>query len=312
MADKEQSLIVVKRIKRNGGGGHGGGSWKVAYADFVTAMMAFFLLMWLLGSVGDYTKKGIAEYFNTPIEAALTRGTAISESSNIIPGGGDDITRKEGDVKVSEEVGTQFPVNLDEARQEWERQERTRLQELEEQIEQAIDANPLLKQFKKQILLDITTEGLRIQIVDEQNRPMFATGRDELKSYTIDILHEIGRVLNSINNRISISGHTDASNYANNGSGYTNWELSSDRANAARRELIIGGMVNEKILRIIGLSSAVPFDKDDPLNPMNRRISIVVLNKKTENAITEQENGGKVNISDTPQSVQGVQQKLAP
>jgi len=311
MADKEQSLIVVKRIKKNGGGVHGG-AWKIAYADFVTAMMAFFLLMWLLGSVGSATKKGIADYFNTPIEAALTQGQAVSESSNIIPGGGDDVTKKEGDVKISEEVGTQFPVNLDEARQEWEREEKARLQELQEQIEQAIDANPLLKQFKKQILLDITTEGLRIQIVDEQNRPMFATGRDELKPYTIDILHEIGRVLNSITNRISISGHTDASNYANNGSGYTNWELSSDRANAARRELVIGSMANEKVLRIIGLSSAVPFDKEDPLNPMNRRISIVVLNKKTEDAITEQENGGKVNISDTPQSVPGVQQKLTP
>jgi chemotaxis protein MotB len=311
MAEKEQNLIIVKRIIKNGGGGHGGGAWKVAYADFVTAMMAFFLLMWLLGSVGDYQKKAIADYFNTPIEAALTRGTAISESANIIPGGGDDINKKEGDVKISEEVGTQYPLNLEEARRELERQEAAKLEELEKLIEEAIDANPLLKQFKKQILLDITTEGLRIQIVDEQNRPMFATGKAELKPYTIDILHEIGHVLNTINNRVSISGHTDASVYANDGSGYTNWELSSDRANAARRELITGGMVNEKILRIMGLSSAVPFDTDDPLNPMNRRISIVVLNKKTEQAITQQENGGKVNIPDR-QGAQGVQQKLIP
>jgi chemotaxis protein MotB len=305
MAEKGQNLIVVKRVKKVIGGSHGG-AWKIAYADFVTAMMAFFLLMWLLGSVGEAQKKGIADYFNTPILAALTKGTVVNESDNLIPGGGDDINKKEGEVKTSEEVGNTY--NLEEARRELERQEASTLKELKEQLEEAMDANPILKQFKKQILLDITTEGLRIQIVDEQNRPMFATGRAVLQPYTIDILHEIGRTLNGVNNRVSISGHTDASVYANDGSGYTNWELSSDRANAARRELISGGMLNEKMMRIIGLSSAVPFDKDNPLNAINRRISIVVLNKKTEDSIMQQENGSEVKIP----NAKGVEQKLTP
>lgn len=300
------NLVVIKRSKKNGGGHHGG-AWKIAYADFVTAMMAFFLLLWLLGSLGEFEKKGVADYFNQPLELALTKGSAISDRSSLIQGGGDDMTRKEGEVQTSKGIDNPI-LNLEEARKELEREEAARLEELKEKIEQEIDANPLLKQFKKQLLLDITSEGLRIQIVDEQNRPMFATGSDDLQSYTKVILKEIGRMLNNVPNRISISGHTDASVYANNGSGYTNWELSSDRANAARRELVIGSLHNEKILRVIGLSSEVPFDKKDPLNATNRRISIVVLNKKTELAITEENSNNEVSVPDA----QTMEQKLHP
>jgi chemotaxis protein MotB len=149
-----------------------------------------------------------------------------------------------------------------------------------------------LQQFKKQILLDITSEGLRIQIVDEKNRPMFQIGSAELEPYTREILHEIGKMLNEVPNKVSISGHTDAALYGGGAAGYSNWELSADRANASRRELIVGGMAEEKIVRVVGLSSAVLFKKDEPLNPVNRRISMIVMNKKAEDAASR--DGGTV------------------
>ncbi|MFM9914862.1 MAG: OmpA family protein, partial [Rhizobacter sp.] len=146
----------------------------------------------------------------------------------------------------------------------------------------AIDASEMLKQFKKQLLIDITTEGLRIQIIDEKNRPMFATGRSEVQSYTRDILREIGKVLNDGPNRISLSGHTDATPYSGGERGYSNWELSADRANASRRELIAGGLPDVRVLRVQGLSSSRPMDNTDPLSPTNRRISIIVMNRDAE------------------------------
>ena len=137
-------------------------------------------------------------------------------------------------------------------------------------------------------MVDITTEGLRIQIVDEQNRPMFSVGRAELQSYTRTILREIGKTLNGVTNRVSLSGHTDARLYPTGDKGYSNWELSADRANASRRELIAGGMDESKILRVVGLSSAVMLDADNPLNPINRRISVIVMNKESEENVTKE------------------------
>ncbi len=152
-----------------------------------------------------------------------------------------------------------------------------------------IEQSPQLAQFKKQMLLDITSEGLRIQIVDEQNRPMFDSGGAELKPYTRDILRQIGKALNGVSNRISLAGHTDAAQYVGGTQGFSNWELSTNRANASRRELVVGGMDDAKVLRVVGLASTVLFDKNDPLNSVNRRISIVVLNQKTEMAILQEE-----------------------
>jgi chemotaxis protein MotB len=163
---------------------------------------------------------------------------------------------------------------------------------LKQNIEKAIESNPSLKKFKNQILLDMTTEGLRIQIVDEKNRPMFQLGSARLEPYTREILHEIGRMLNEVPNKVSLSGHTDAALYGGGNKGYSNWELSADRANASRRELIFGGMDAEKIVRVVGLSSAVLFVREEPLNPMNRRISLIVMNKQAEEAA--QHDGGVV------------------
>ena len=151
-------------------------------------------------------------------------------------------------------------------------------------IEATIEANPLLKKYKNQLLLDITSEGLRIQIIDEQNRPMFALASAQVQPYTAEILQVIGLVLNEVPNRIGLSGHTDSTPYYSD-TGYTNWELSADRANASRRELVRGGMSDAKILRIVGLASAAHLDRKDPFSASNRRISIIVMNKRTEEAV---------------------------
>ncbi|MEQ1814335.1 MAG: flagellar motor protein MotB, partial [Candidatus Nitrotoga sp.] len=241
---------------------------------------------------------GIAEYFNTPLHVALFGGAGSGDSSSVVKGGGQDLTRSAGQVKQGELPPEKKIINLKAVQQDFLRLERLKeiekLKELKSGIEKVIENNINMNKFKNQILLDITSEGLRIQIVDEQNRPMFKIGSAKLESYTKEILHEIGKSLNEVPNKISLSGHTDAAAYFGKGAGYSNWELSADRANASRRELILGGMAEEKIVRVVGLSSAVLFNKEDPLSPVNRRISLVVMNKKAEEAA--QHDGGIVKL----------------
>lgn len=304
---EEVRPIVIKKIKKSGGGAHGG-AWKIAYADFVTAMMAFFLLMWLLGSTTKAQKEGISEYFQTPLRVALSGGDGEGNSKVILKGGGKDLTMQKGQVKNGDnppdkkydvEEFRSKAQDLAKAKAELEKQEKEKLEELKSKLEAAIESSKMLKQFKSQLILDITTEGLRIQIVDEKNRAMFETARSELQPYTKQILREIGQMLNGVDNRISLSGHTDASQYAGGDKAYSNWELSADRANASRRELVVGGMNAEKVMRVVGLGSAVLFDKNDPLNPINRRISIIVMNKKAEENILKDGQAMEVETRET-------------
>jgi chemotaxis protein MotB len=294
MSNEELRPIIVKRIKKVAGGHHGG-AWKIAYADFVTAMMAFFLLMWLLGSTAKGDLEGIAEYFQTPLRVAMSGGDGSGDSSSVIKGGGTDLSSKTGQIKEGDIEAVKKTYNLQRAEAAIAKADAERLKGLKEKIEAIIDSSPTLKSFKNQLLLDITTEGLRIQMVDEKNRPMFALARAELQPYTKEILMEIGLALNEVPNRISLSGHTDAAPYGKGEAGYSNWELSADRANASRRELIFGGMDEKKVLRVVGLSSSVLFDKNDPLNPINRRISIIVMNKKTEKIVSQ--DGGEIEVN---------------
>ncbi len=196
--------------------------------------------------------------------------------------------------RAPETPGEKKTYNLKTANELLEKAENERLRSLKKKIEEIIENSPMLRQYKKQLLLDITSEGLRIQIVDEQNRPMFALARAEVQPYMREILHEIGMSLNEVPNRISLSGHTDATPYSSGEKGYSNWELSADRANASRRELIAGGMDERKVLRVVGMSSVLLFDKENPTNPSNRRISIIVMNKKAELAATQEASGIKV------------------
>src|SRR5450830_1070823 len=295
MADEGLRPIIVKRIKKTAAGHHGG-AWKIAYADFVTAMMAFFLLMWLLGSTTKGDLNGISEYFKTPLKVAMSGGSGSGDSALILQGGGKDLTARAGQVKHGDTAAQKKTYDLKAARLALAKEEAARLNQLKAKLEATIDADPLLKKYKKQLLLDITSEGLRIQIVDEQNRPMFALAKAELQPYTRDILHEIGMVLNEVPNKIGLSGHTDSTPYLSD-AGYSNWELSADRANASRRELIAGGMDENKILRVVGLASAANLDKQDPFNPINRRISIIVMNKKTEQDVMR--DGAKLDVNNS-------------
>lgn len=294
MTEKNQT-IVIKKIKK-GGHAHHGGAWKLAYADFVTAMMAFFLLLWLLGAVNDKQKlKGIAEYFKDPWKPVLSGGDGAGDATSIIKGGGDDLTRKEGQVKMTEQ-GKQAEL-IEASDQESEAilaEDARHLQQLEKKLEQMIETNPVLQQFQNQLKIDITSEGLRIQIVDQEKRPMFSTASARMEPYAAQIIDQLAPAINELPNRISIAGHTDARPFPGSNQGYTNWELSADRSNAARKELVRGGLKDEKILRVIGLASSVAMDQTHPLDPVNRRISIIVMNKRSEDAIVS---GAKLEVS---------------
>lgn len=307
MADEGLRPIIIKRVKKPGGGHHGG-AWKIAYADFVTAMMAFFLLMWLLGSTTKGDLQGIADYFSTPLKVAMSGGSGSGDATSVIKGGGKDMTRIDGQQKKGEDLTPVRNYSLKAAEEELAKAEAKRLQVLKDKIEEAIATIPSLQQYQKQLLIDITSEGLRIQIVDEKNRPMFALASAELQPYTKVILHEIAKLLNDVPNKVSLSGHTDATPYSSGERSYSNWELSADRANASRRELVAGGMAENKVLRVVGLSSAVLFDAKNPYNPVNRRISIIVMNKKTEESITKENTDA--NVVDGAEAKQAVDEAV--
>jgi chemotaxis protein MotB len=279
---KKLQPIIIKKIKKNGHAAHGG-AWKIAYADFVTAMMAFFLLMWLLGSTSEGDKKGIADYFQSPLKVALLNGGSGSgDSSSVLKGGGQDLTRSGGQVKRGDVQAPRNTINLQALRHEQRAAEAAKLQELSEQVESELKNNPKLAQFASQIKLDLTRDGLRIQIVDELSRPMFDSGSAIVKPYMRELLRAIGSVLLEVPNRLTLEGHTDAQPFGAGGAGYSNWELSADRANASRRELVAGGLTEERVLRVQGLASSQPFNRDDPVDPQNRRISIIVMNRDAE------------------------------
>jgi chemotaxis protein MotB len=291
MADDTQRPIIIKRIKKTAAGHHGG-AWKIAYADFVTAMMAFFLLMWLLGSTTKGELKGISDYFSTPLKVALSGGSGSGDASSPINAGGRDLTRTDSlQMKQGTLPEAKRTVSAKEAQEVVTRQDAAKLKSLKARLDEVIDANVLLRQYRKQLLIDITSEGLRVQIIDEQNRPMFDLGGAQLKPYAKDILLGLSATLNEVDNKISLTGHTDAKPYASGEKAYSNWELSADRANASRRVLVAGGIAEGKIKRVVGMASAVPFDPADPFNPANRRIAIIVLNHQAEVSLNQVSGG---------------------
>jgi chemotaxis protein MotB len=279
---KKLQPIIIKRVKKGGHAAHGG-AWKIAYADFVTAMMAFFLLMWLLGSTTEGDKKGIADYFASPLKVALLGGGSGSgDSSHVVKGGGQDLSRSNGQVRRGDVEATRSTINLHVLKEQQKKAEITRLEQLKEQIENDLRNNAKFAQFSSQLKLDMTKDGLRIQIVDEHQRPMFDVGSATVKPHMRDLLRAIGSILTEVPNRLTIEGHTDATPFGSNDRSYSNWELSSDRANASRRELMAGGLEENRVVRVQGLASSSPFIADDPLDPQNRRISIIVMNREAE------------------------------
>ena len=282
MAEKKLQPIIIKRIKKSGHAVHGG-AWKIAYADFVTAMMAFFLLMWLLGSTAKGELQGIAAYFSSPLKVAMAGGDGAGNSSSVIPGGGNDLTKVHGQVRCTDnETEKERRMSIDTARAERARQDAARIKALQSKIDAMITENPRLNEYKSQIRIDVTPDGLQIQIVDNQNRPMFDSGSALVKPYMRDILREIGAALGGVENRISLAGHTDSAPYGNSDRGYSNWELSADRANASRRELVSAGMPDAKLGRVVGLAASDLLEPDNPRAPANRRITITVLTREAE------------------------------
>jgi chemotaxis protein MotB len=280
---KKLQPIIIKRVKKGGHAAHGG-AWKIAYADFVTAMMAFFLLMWLLGSTTEGDKKGIADYFGSPLRISLLGGGSGSgDSSHVIQGGGQDLTRTTGQVKRGDIESTRATVNLRALKAEQVRAEIARLEDLQRRVEQKLAGNQRLAAMSSQIRLDMTHEGLRIQIIDAENRPMFASGSAVVQPYMRELLREIGSVLGEVPNRLTLEGHTDALPFSGGERGYSNWELSTERANASRRELVAGGLPEDRMLRVQGLAASRPLDRRDRYAPANRRISIIVMNREAEN-----------------------------
>lgn len=282
MAEKKLQPIIIKRVKKGGHAAHGG-AWKIAYADFVTAMMAFFLLMWLLGSTAKGELQGIADYFNAPLKVAMVGGDGAGNSSSVIPGGGNDLSKVHGQVRRSDsDVDKQRRMTPEQMRAEMARQDQARIKALQAKIDSIITANQILSEYRSQIRMDLTPDGLQIQIVDDQNRPMFDSGSALVKPYMRDILRGIGASLTGVENRISLAGHTDAVPYSNSDRGYSNWELSADRANASRRELVAAGMPDSKLARVVGLAASDLLEPDNPRAPSNRRITITVLTREAE------------------------------
>ncbi|MEO7337078.1 MAG: flagellar motor protein MotB [Caldimonas sp.] len=281
---KKLQPIIIKRVKKGGHAKHGG-AWKIAYADFVTAMMAFFLLMWLLGSTTEGDKKGIADFFNSPLKISLAGGSGSGDSSLVVKGGGADLTRTNGQVKQGDIEAPKRTLNLKALQADQRHAEASKLEALKKKVEDTLAASPKLAALKSQIRLEMTPDGLRIQIVDAQNRPMFDSGSAVVKPYMRDLLHDIGEVLADVPNRITMEGHTDAQPFGSGDRGYSNWELSSDRANASRRELLAGGLPEDRMLLVQGLASSTLLDTKDPASPTNRRISIIVMNHDAEERV---------------------------
>ncbi len=268
--DKRPIVIRRKKVVH----AHHGGAWKIALADFMTALMAFFLVLWLLSVSSEETRRGVAEYFSTPLVTAITGGDR-SGSTSAIPGGGPDPTHSEGERARIDSLQRTRPSM----------QERNFFRDLQERIERAIERDPELRQLRNQMRFDLTREGLRIQLLDTDQRPMFELGSDQVAPYMRSLLRTIAPLLNELPNELSISGHTDSVPYAGGYRGYSNWELSNDRANASRRELIAGGFDPGQLLRVSGFADRVLLPETEPTDPINRRIELVVLFPEIAEAI---------------------------
>jgi len=289
--ERREPPIVVKRVKK-AAHGHHGGVWKIAYADFVTAMMAFFLLMWVLGSTTAGDLAGISNYFQNPLRVAVQGGSGSGDATRLIRGGGENIFRTAGQEARADADTPQRKVSDSALEQEYAARETERMERARKELEKQIAADGAVEQFHNQIFMDITADGLRIQIVDEKNRPMFGVGSADLPAHTRRLLQVVGRVLAGMDNRLRIEGHTDGLKFGNGPAGYGNWELSSERANAARRELVAAGIAESRVALIAGYADSVRLNPDDPADPLNRRISITALTGRAPAPSVNQGRGG--------------------
>ncbi|MGU3524265.1 flagellar motor protein MotB [Enterobacteriaceae bacterium C23F] len=273
---KNGSPVIIARKRKKKKHAHHGGTWKIAYADFMTAMMAFFLVMWLLSQSTEMERELIADYFRMPLKPAMANGDKTSLSESVIPGGGEDLMMQKGEVKRGQ------PEKGDRQRMIQS------LKQAKEKLQKMIETDPRLNNFKSNLLLTLTNDGLLIQITDTQDRPMFKVGSELPETYMNGILQALVPLLNELPNKLSLTGHTDSLPFAGGEGGYSNWELSSGRANAARRVLVRAGLDDERFLRVIGTGSRMTLADTPPDSPRNRRISILVLSNAKEQEILEE------------------------
>ncbi|HAX90608.1 MAG TPA: chemotaxis protein MotB [Rhodospirillaceae bacterium] len=320
MADHNQPVIIIRKKKKGGHGAHHGGAWKVAYADFVTAMMSFFLLLWLLNVTTSDQRKGIADYF-APMAISRSEGGSggVMGGKSITQPEGSDLSATsppgvdersvttagkgdEGEEDIfgkSEQSAEEAPLTTEEmtegeklaaqqnavtkdavALAQAMKREEEKFKAAEEMLKQALFENPAMKELAEYLVVDRTPEGLRIQIIDKDKFSLFPSGSSNPYQKGRDLLRLVGLVVSKLPNKISVTGHTDSDPFPA-GSRRDNWDLSTDRANVSRSELENGGVAREKIARVVGLADKEPFVPNDPKDSRNRRISIVLLRRAT-------------------------------
>lgn len=295
-AGKKEQPIIIKKVKK-GGHGHHGGAWKVAYADFVTAMMAFFLLLWLLNVTTKEQKDAISNYFD-PTAPQVSRNE--SGAGGVL--GGLSVAT-EGAMTSNLQAPTPPPPQPDaqqplqpkqttantpeqQLREELKKREEQRFAAVKQAIENAVKNDPEMQDLLKNLKIDMTEEGLRIQIVDQDGKPMFPSGSAQMYAKTRQLMTLVARTIAPLPNRVSVRGHTDAVPYARGGN-YTNWELSADRANASRRVLLGAGIPDDRLANVVGKAATEPLIPDNPKDAQNRRISIILLRQSNEAVLPE-------------------------
>src|SRR5215475_4314460 len=302
--------IIRKKKKRGGDDGHHGGAWKIAYADFVTAMMAFFLLMWLINVTSPEQKTGIAEYFNPITVSQTTAGSGgVLDGASISPPGPLTSPTSEMRMQASLQLAprseaqsktdvssdkTNTNVNNNDLDKLVKEREQKQFKEVEEKLRKSIEAFPDLKALMDNLIIDQTQEGLRIQLVDRDDRPMFALGSAEPFDYTQKLLTLVTQAIADLPNKVSIKGHTDALPYAS-GKKYDNWDLSSERALASRRVMREAGLTEDRVEGVVGRADRDPLFPEDPKDPRNRRISIVLLHDTAADSGTADTAAGDAN-----------------
>lgn len=290
--ENSEQPIIIKKIKK-GGGGHGG-AWKVAYADFVTAMMAFFLLLWLLNVTTAEQKDAISNYFDpthpkvsdsksgaggvlgglsmSPKGAMTTNQQPVIQTRQTMKLTSQKLSAEEKKARAKEK-----------AKEKKRSEERREFRKLQNKIMESIKGSPQLKALEKHLKIDMTPEGLRIQIIDQDGEPMFPSGSARMFQKTQELLATITKIITSLPNEVSVRGHTDAVPYTSRGNNYSNWELSTDRANSSRRVMLDNGFPKQRFSDVMGKADTDLYVKDDPNNAQNRRISIILLREEITN-----------------------------
>ncbi len=290
------AIIVVKKIKK-GGHGHHGGAWKVAYADFVTAMMAFFLLLWLLNATTEEQKRGISDYFAPVAVSAASGGAGGMLGGRSISSPGSSVSRTsvpsvslklepttgatEGNAEEEGGADLESEKAAKEERERLDKIDNQNFDKIEQQIRQTIQRTPDLKELEKHLMIDRTPEGMRIQVVDREGRPMFASGSAKLVERTKKLMYLIAAAIRRVPNRVRISGHTDSEPFKGK-NGYSNWELSADRAQSSRRALVEGGLDMSRVESVAGRAAQDPLLPENPTSQRNRRVNILLLKKSME------------------------------